>query len=252
MEFLLSKGLSRSWLIGFTVVTITTAGISCIVGETCESCLAVRERTSDVTHKQLNVFNKEPKLDKESSGRLPRDPSPQPLETDAVREKVTKSCGREVERRLSDASLHFSAKFVKEDNQISTPPSTRATGRQSTLQGGKDSMKKQPSTPSTFTSLAHSGKRPRDRPTTPEGFSRNVENNEPIRCSCVCQGWAEIFLRRPSGNISWIMRIENKPSGMSGDIDLATALIDDARIRYTSSMAHVGEGKYIIGKNCGS
>ncbi|KAI1307708.1 Tuberin [Halotydeus destructor] len=29
-------------------------------------------------------------------------------------------------------------------------------------------------------------------------------------CSCWCQGWAEILIRRPTGNSAWVMRIENQ------------------------------------------
>uniref|UniRef100_A0A4W4GN09 Tuberin n=1 Tax=Electrophorus electricus TaxID=8005 RepID=A0A4W4GN09_ELEEL len=32
------------------------------------------------------------------------------------------------------------------------------------------------------------------------------------------QGWAEIFIRRPSGNTSWLMRLENPPSPFSSDL----------------------------------
>lgn len=31
-------------------------------------------------------------------------------------------------------------------------------------------------------------------------------------CSCWCQGWAEVFVRRPTGDMSWIMRIQNQIS----------------------------------------
>ncbi|XP_077266415.1 TSC complex subunit tuberin isoform X2 [Temnothorax americanus] len=30
-----------------------------------------------------------------------------------------------------------------------------------------------------------------------------------ILCACWCQGWAEIYVRRPTGDMSWIMRIQN-------------------------------------------
>ncbi|XP_076845462.1 tuberin isoform X2 [Brachyhypopomus gauderio] len=33
------------------------------------------------------------------------------------------------------------------------------------------------------------------------------------------QGWAEIFIRRPSGNTSWLMRLENPPSPFSSELD---------------------------------
>ena len=32
---------------------------------------------------------------------------------------------------------------------------------------------------------------------------------EHLPCACWCQGWAEIYVRRPTGDMSWIMRIQN-------------------------------------------
>ena len=49
-------------------------------------------------------------------------------------------------------------------------------------------------------------------------------------CQCVCQGWAEIFIRRPSGNISWIMRIQNRDTSSCLDSDVSTAIVDDPQI----------------------
>lgn len=49
-------------------------------------------------------------------------------------------------------------------------------------------------------------------------------------CQCVCQGWAEIFIRRPSGNISWIMRIQNRATSSYLDSDVSTAILDDPQI----------------------
>jgi hypothetical protein len=31
-------------------------------------------------------------------------------------------------------------------------------------------------------------------------------------CNCWCIGWAEVYIRAPSGNFSWMMRIENEAS----------------------------------------
>lgn len=33
-------------------------------------------------------------------------------------------------------------------------------------------------------------------------------------CACWCQGWAEIYVRRPTGDMSWVMRIQNQLSTM--------------------------------------
>ncbi|XP_025075261.1 tuberin [Pogonomyrmex barbatus] len=35
------------------------------------------------------------------------------------------------------------------------------------------------------------------------------KQDEHILCACWCQGWAEIYVRRPTGDMSWIMRIQN-------------------------------------------
>jgi len=29
-------------------------------------------------------------------------------------------------------------------------------------------------------------------------------------CNCWCTNWAEIYIRAPSGNMSWMMRVENE------------------------------------------
>jgi tuberous sclerosis protein 2 len=42
------------------------------------------------------------------------------------------------------------------------------------------------------------------------GFSNSTSNNS--MCACCCVGWAEIFIRRPTGNTSWIMKIQNSVS----------------------------------------
>lgn len=34
------------------------------------------------------------------------------------------------------------------------------------------------------------------------------DNREKI-CACWCQGWAEVYVRRPTGDMSWVMRIQN-------------------------------------------
>jgi tuberous sclerosis protein 2 len=35
------------------------------------------------------------------------------------------------------------------------------------------------------------------------------KQEEHLPCACWCQGWAEIYVRRPTGDMSWIMRIQN-------------------------------------------
>ncbi|XP_043279652.1 tuberin isoform X2 [Venturia canescens] len=35
------------------------------------------------------------------------------------------------------------------------------------------------------------------------------KHEEHVPCACWCQGWAEIYVRRPTGDMSWTMRIQN-------------------------------------------
>ncbi|XP_063917194.1 tuberin isoform X2 [Zophobas morio] len=38
------------------------------------------------------------------------------------------------------------------------------------------------------------------------------EKKEPPICACWCQGWAEVLIRRPTGNVSWVMKVQNQVS----------------------------------------
>ncbi|XP_076271400.1 TSC complex subunit tuberin isoform X2 [Rhynchophorus ferrugineus] len=42
-----------------------------------------------------------------------------------------------------------------------------------------------------------------------EMFQTEDIKGERYSCACWCQGWAEIYIRRPTGNMSWAMRIQN-------------------------------------------
>ncbi|XP_042230186.1 tuberin-like isoform X2 [Homarus americanus] len=45
----------------------------------------------------------------------------------------------------------------------------------------------------------------------PGAAANNVNKpEEPHLCACWCQGWAEIYIRQPTGNMSWMMRLQNK------------------------------------------
>lgn len=42
-----------------------------------------------------------------------------------------------------------------------------------------------------------------------EQILNSQKQEEHVLCACWCQGWAEIYVRRPTGDMSWIMRIQN-------------------------------------------
>ena len=41
------------------------------------------------------------------------------------------------------------------------------------------------------------------------GVDAGLDTGPPL-CSCWCRGWSEIKVRRPTGNVAWLMRVQNK------------------------------------------
>ena len=39
--------------------------------------------------------------------------------------------------------------------------------------------------------------------------NQKYEDKKPEPCACWCNGWAEIHVRRPSGDVSWMTRVQN-------------------------------------------
>ncbi|KAJ1527617.1 hypothetical protein ONE63_007580 [Megalurothrips usitatus] len=42
----------------------------------------------------------------------------------------------------------------------------------------------------------------------------SIEHQDKLQCACWCNGWAEIYVRRPTGDMSWVMRIQNQNSAL--------------------------------------
>ena len=66
-----------------------------------------------------------------------------------------------------------------------------------------------------------------------EQKEKGTETKKPDLCSCWCSGWAEIHIRRPSGDVSWMCRIQNSSlvSDSHGEFPLAdlTALFQPTK-----------------------
>ncbi|RMX59744.1 hypothetical protein pdam_00021002 [Pocillopora damicornis] len=186
VELMLANGHSRTWMIGNTIVTITTSGTYIGQDGNCDNCLALRQRTVNMSPKE--------------SAKTERN----------VKQKIT------------------AVDVTTEDSHIQSPDekghgtfTSHGTGTQ-TPAGADESSK--PEVKSEFHSGALSDRR----------LSGQFVAINPQNCRCVCQGWAEIFIRRPSGNISWIMRIQNRATSWL-ESDVSTALIDDPQIDEFSS-----------------
>eukprot|EP00794_Sanderia_malayensis_P008869 gene8869-9818_t len=63
-------------------------------------------------------------------------------------------------------------------------------------------------------------------------------------CNCSCEGWAEILIRRPTGNTSWVMKIENAVA-MEGDFgnfnDVTSLAASFESDDYKSNVGHYFE-----------
>ena len=64
------------------------------------------------------------------------------------------------------------------------------------------------------------------RQSEPQNDTASEDGTTIPLCSCWCRGWAEIMIRRPTGNVSWLMRVQNKldvlaTSSTSLDLSLA-------------------------------
>ena len=66
-----------------------------------------------------------------------------------------------------------------------------------------------------------------------EQKEKGAATKKPDLCSCWCSGWAEIHVRRPSGDVSWMCRIQNSSlvSDSHGEFPLAdlTALFQPTK-----------------------
>ena len=199
VEYMLASGHSRTWMIGNTIVTITTSGTYISLDGVCESCLALRQRTAKLAHGEKVKVEKGPKQRKKA-----------PV--------VSK------EESPSQATIdHIHGAGPGPGTGTQAPSGAQMSAEGSSLE--KTALHKVHSVDTAkLVSEAHGSVASERR------FSEPLVPVNPQNCQCVCQGWAEIFIRRPSGNISWIMRIQNRESSMHLDSDISTAVVDDPQI----------------------
>ncbi|XP_066292479.1 tuberin-like isoform X2 [Branchiostoma lanceolatum] len=83
---------------------------------------------------------------------------------------------------------------------------------------------------------------PKDQPSpamNPKNKSSPTKLVSRYECNCWCQGWAEILIRRPTGNTAWMMRIQNarlvQPDQDFPLADIATLLLGQKEEEYTAA-----------------
>ncbi|XP_060716149.1 tuberin isoform X2 [Tachysurus vachellii] len=185
-EFLLAGGPSMTWLVGNKLVTITTSGGSRtqnLLGlDTAERPGGGEMTRSDPTLHTRQTKEAPAKLESQSSQQLSR----------ASRIRVRSMSGGHALRAGAVQSL--SPLVSPSEGEFGSPLEALNCPR------GVEEL------PQSSSSSSHAALPLRDK----SGLAEFVP--------MLTQGWAQIFIRRPSGNTSWLMCLENPPSPFSSEL----------------------------------
>ncbi|XP_040001434.1 tuberin isoform X3 [Xiphias gladius] len=187
-EFLLAGGRSMTWLVGNKLVTITTSG-----GVRTQALLGLdmAERLGGGGEMTRSDPSLHTRITKEAPAKLESQSSQQ--HNRATRIRVRSMSGGHALRAGPAQSL--SPLVSPSEGELAAPLSPSSGP---TLDGLG---------PPSSTSATSAAPPPlKDNPSLAEFV--------PI----LTQGWAEIFIRRPSGNTSWLMCLENPPSPFSSEL----------------------------------
>uniref|UniRef100_A0A671TK91 Tuberin n=1 Tax=Sparus aurata TaxID=8175 RepID=A0A671TK91_SPAAU len=187
-EFLLAGGRSMTWLVGNKLVTITTSG-----GVRTQALLGLdmAERLGGGGEMTRSDPSLHTRITKEAPAKLESQSSQQ--HNRATRIRVRSMSGGHALRAGPAQSL--SPLVSPSEGELAAPLSPPSS---STLDGVG---------PPSSTSATPSAPPPlKDNPSLAEFVPM------------LTQGWAEIFIRRPSGNTSWLMCLENPPSPFSSEL----------------------------------
>ncbi|XP_076584922.1 tuberin isoform X1 [Chaetodon auriga] len=187
-EFLLAGGRSMTWLVGNKLVTITTSG-----GVRTQALLGLdmAERLGGGGEMTRSDPSLHTRITKEAPAKLESQSSQQ--HNRATRIRVRSMSGGHALRAGPAQSL--SPLVSPSEGELAAPLSPPTSSTLDGL-GPPSSMSAAPSAPLPL----------KDNPSLAEFVPM------------LTQGWAEIFIRRPSGNTSWLMCLENPPSPFSSEL----------------------------------
>ncbi|KAK7072996.1 Tuberous sclerosis 2-like protein, partial [Halocaridina rubra] len=189
-EMFVSGGQSQTWLVGNKLITITTSGCS------------QRPLKHGLCDKCLQLCN----LEKGS-------PAPEPFISSTV------SVSRRRHRSEFHRTISHEANFKPQSkDDLHMRNVKRDSGENlSGLSDQNDGV-------SWSSGLGESTEGDRlafgSGPITPGIPGPEGKLGEPHMCACWCQGWAEIYIRQATGNMSWMMRIQNHQTLVSAGGEL--------------------------------
>ncbi|NXY73440.1 TSC2 protein, partial [Glareola pratincola] len=179
-EFLLAGGRTKTWLVGNKLVTITTS-----VGTGTRSLLGLDSG------------------DLQSSTESSSDPVLQVRQTKEAPAKLESQAGQQVCRSSRNRVRSMSGGHALRVGALDSAASHFPSG--SASQGTQG-----PPAPAS---------RPEKTNPAPQTPLQKEKANLAAYVPLLTQGWAEILVRRPTGNTSWLMSLENPLSPFSSDIN---------------------------------
>lgn len=214
-DFLLSGGQSLTWLVDHNLITITTSGCttSPLKNGLCDRCFTMCKSMSN----QI--------LSKTDDSESPE--SIQFSNKDIDNKRYTKaslqhSSGGTNESDCSDLTSSSSSSAAVTPFQLQQQAQNTRFFRQSSTDGRFSSSSGSLEALSGTSGLDNSENTGIDSPSKNTLFPPQLPNaSTPIQsdgdkqrqlCVCSCTGWAEICIRRPTGTMSWVMRIQNQIS----------------------------------------
>ena len=179
-EFLLKGGQSASWVVGTKIITITTSicDLNSNRGGLCDRCLFMCNKTGDGSTRSDSIDSTSSSVEKRHKSS----------------EAAAASTGSD---SLENRKRHMS------DAQVGGGSPLRPT----TLIRRGSFEKPQPQPPRPPVSS-----KPPEQMTNLETLmdkQKDQDKKKPDLCSCWCTGWAEVHVRRPSGDVSWMFRVQN-------------------------------------------
>lgn len=218
-EYLLANGHSMSWLIGHNIITITTSGCSsqAVRNGFCDRCILVCKSTKLSEPSVSSNGATSPEISLKSSGS-------------------SETC-----RRYTKATLQHNSGEISESSEFPTSSNSSSMTTPFGMNSDANKFFKSTSNEGRFNSsgsldaLSRRGSNPDTLEHSSEPVSKHSSIGHPMYlspqqsierikqvCICSCSGWAEIVIRRPTGNMSWIMKIQNHIAldSMSCDVPL--------------------------------
>ncbi|XP_020281635.1 tuberin [Pseudomyrmex gracilis] len=169
-DFLLKEGQSMTWILGNRLITVTTSGCS---------NKAMRGGLCDNCWAACKSGFSLLDYTKTSQSTLQRTSSAETSKEDKLSRQSSGGHG--------SSNANTATNSPTEESKKSTEDS--------------DFTKKE--------FLVEKDDRDQVEPSKLEQILNKDKQEENILCACWCQGWAEIYVRRPTGDTSWIMRIQN-------------------------------------------